>query len=52
MESGITPTPIALDRFDAEGWARALEGARGCLDPKREYSRASPNQRVTLLRYR
>ena len=30
----IAPTPIALDRLDARGWADALRGARGCLDPE------------------
>ena len=31
----IAPTPIALDRLDARGWADGLRGARGCLDPER-----------------
>ena len=48
-ESDIAPTPIALNRLDADGWARALEGARECLDPKRNY-RGRRRTGVTLLR--
>ena len=32
-EANVTPTPIALDRLDGQGWADALRGARECLDP-------------------
>ncbi len=48
-ERDIAPTPIALDRLDAAGWARALGGARECLDPRRKY-RGRRRTRVTLLR--
>lgn len=34
-KSDIAPTPLTLDRLDARGWADALRGARGCLDPER-----------------
>ena len=47
-ESRIAPTPITLDRLDSDGWARALRGARECLDPKRNY-RGSRRIGVTLL---
>ena len=48
-ESCISPTPIALDRLDTDGWVHALRCARQCLDPKREY-RGRRRTKVTLLR--
>ena len=48
-ESRIAPTPIALDRLDIDGWARALGCARECLDPKRKY-RGRRRTNVMLLR--
>lgn len=48
MASGIRPTPITLDQLDPDGWARALRGARECLDPKRNY-RGRRRTEVTLL---
>ncbi len=32
-EANIAPTPVALERLDAQGWAEAPRGARECLDP-------------------
>lgn len=48
-ESGLSPTPIALDRLDSDGWAHALRQARECLDPERGY-RGRRRTKVTLLR--
>ena len=48
-ESCIAPTPVALDRLDADRWAHSLEGARECLDPKRKH-RGRGRAEVTLLR--
>ena len=48
-ESNLSPTPIALDRLDADGWAHALRQARECLDPQRLY-RGRRRTRVTLRR--
>ena len=48
-EARITPTPIALDRIRMDGWARALGGARGCLDPRRSH-RGRRQTWVTLRR--
>ena len=36
-ESCIAPTPITLDRLETIGWAHALECAKECLDPRRNY---------------
>lgn len=48
-ESSLSPTPIALDRLDGDGWARALRQARECLDPERGY-RGRRRTKVTLRR--
>ena len=48
-EARIAPTPIALDRLDADGWARALVQARECLDPERGYQ-GRRRTKVTLSR--
>jgi hypothetical protein len=48
-EARIAPTPIALDRLDADGWARALLQARECLDPERGYQ-GRRRTKVTLAR--
>jgi len=48
-ESSLSPTPIALDRLDGDGWAHALRQARECLDPERGY-RGRRRTKVTLLR--
>ena len=48
-ESCIAPTPITLDRLDTGGWAQALECAKECLDPRRNY-RGRRRTDVTLLR--
>ena len=48
-ESRLSPTPIALDRLDGDGWAHALRQARECLDPKRGY-RGRRRTKVTLRR--
>ena len=45
----LKPTPIALNQVDGEGWAVALRGARGCLDPKRQ-RRGRRKANVTLRR--
>ena len=47
-ESGLPPTPIALDQLDIDDWTRALRCARECLDPKREYHGRRRTE-VTLL---
>ena len=46
-ESSLSPTPIALDRLDGDGWARALLQARECLNPERGY-RGRRRIKVTL----
>lgn len=48
-EARLSPTPIALHRLDDEGWKRALQGAKECLDPKRGY-RGRLRTKVTLRR--
>ena len=48
-ESSLSPTPIALDRLDGDGWAHALRQARECLDPERGY-RGRCRTKVTLRR--
>ena len=48
-ESSLEPTPIALNRLDGDGWARALHQARGCLNPDRGY-RGRRKTNVTLRR--
>ena len=47
-ESCIAPTPIALDRLDTRSWVHALECAKDCLDPRRNY-RGRRRTEVTLL---
>ena len=44
----LPPTPITLDQLDTDGWDRALQAARECLDPKRNY-RGRHLVEVTLL---
>lgn len=46
--SSLSPTPIALDRLDMSGWIHALERARECLNPERNY-RGRRRTTVTLL---
>ena len=48
-ESTMPPTPITLDRLKDDGWRRALQSARACLDPKRGY-RGRRRAKVTLRR--
>ena len=48
-ESGLSPTPIALDQLDIDGWTRALRCAGECLDPQRDH-RGRRRTKVTLLR--
>ena len=48
-ESRLSPTPIALDRLDGDGWAHALRQARECLNPERGY-RGRRRTKVTLRR--
>ena len=48
-ESRLSPTPIALDQLDADGWAHALRQARECLDSERGY-RGRRRTKVTLRR--
>lgn len=46
-EAEIRPTPIRLDKLRAEGWARALNEAKQCLDPGRNH-RGRRRTQVTL----
>lgn len=46
-EAELPPTPVRLDQLDAAGWARALNEARQCLDPRRNH-RGRRRTRVTL----
>ncbi|MDE0356573.1 MAG: hypothetical protein OXN92_02375 [Gammaproteobacteria bacterium] len=46
-EPGLSPTPIKLHRLTGDDWARSLQSARECLDPKRGY-RGRRRTKVTL----
>lgn len=48
QEAEIPPTPIQLDELRSESWARALNEAKQCLDPRRNH-RGRRRTQVTLI---